>query len=70
MGISDEVLPRIFDPFFTTKDPDKGTGLGLAQVYGIVAQHESFIDVKTQVGKGTTFMVYLPALNNDAAAGG
>ncbi len=69
-GISDDVLPRIFDPFFTTKDPDKGTGLGLAQVYGLVAQHEGFIDVKTQVGKGTTFIVYLPALNNDAAAGG
>ena len=58
-GIRDEVLPRIFDPFFTTKDPDKGTGLGFAQVYGIVAQHEGFIDVKTQVGKGTTFIVYL-----------
>ena len=69
-GISDDVLPRIFDPFFTTKDPDKGTGLGLAQIYGIVGQHEGFIDVKTQVGKGTTFIVYLPALNNDAAAGG
>ena len=54
----------------SSKDPDKGTGLGLAQVYGIVAQHEGFIDVKTQVGKGTTFVVYLPALNNDAAAGG
>ena len=69
-GISDDVLPRIFDPFFTTKDPDKGTGLGLAQVYGLVGQHEGFIDVKTQVGKGTTFIVYLPALDKDAAAGG
>jgi signal transduction histidine kinase len=69
-GISDDILPRIFDPFFTTKDPDKGTGLGLAQVYGLVAQHEGFIDVKTQVGKGTTFIVYLPALDKDAAAGG
>jgi signal transduction histidine kinase/DNA-binding response OmpR family regulator len=69
-GIRDDVLPRIFDPFFTTKDPDKGTGLGLAQVYGLVAQHEGFIDVKTRVGKGTTFIVYLPALDNDAAVGG
>ncbi|MCP4605106.1 MAG: PAS domain S-box protein [Proteobacteria bacterium] len=62
IGISSDVLPHIFDPFFTTKLPDEGTGLGLAQVHGIVGLHEGAIDVKSQVGKGTTFTIYLPAL--------
>ncbi|HOU13563.1 MAG TPA: PAS domain S-box protein [Anaerolineae bacterium] len=61
-GIPDDVLPRIYDPFFTTKAPGKGSGLGLAQVYGIVVSHDGWIDVKTQLGKGTTFSIYLPAL--------
>lgn len=61
-GISPDVLPRIFDPFFTTKAPGEGTGLGLAQVHGIVGAHEGHIDVKTQMGEGTTFTVYLPAV--------
>lgn len=61
-GIPDDVLPRIYDPFFTTKDPGKGSGLGLAQVYGIVVSHDGWIDVKTQVGVGTTFSIFLPAL--------
>jgi two-component system cell cycle sensor histidine kinase/response regulator CckA len=62
-GISPDVLPHIYDPFFTTKEPGKGTGLGLAQVYGIVKQHEGHIDVHTKVGKGTAFILYLPALS-------
>jgi two-component system cell cycle sensor histidine kinase/response regulator CckA len=62
-GIPPDVLPRIFDPFFTTKAPGEGAGLGLAQVYGIVKQHEGEIDVESQVGHGTTFSVYLPALS-------
>ncbi|MFZ5918982.1 MAG: PAS domain S-box protein [Chloroflexota bacterium] len=61
-GIPPDVLPHVFEPFFTTKGPGEGTGLGLAQVYGIVSQHGGRIDVETQVGRGTTFTIYLPAL--------
>jgi signal transduction histidine kinase/ActR/RegA family two-component response regulator len=60
-GIPPDVLPHIFEPFFTTRAPE-GTGLGLAQVYGIVGQHEGHVDVETAVGEGTTFVLYLPAL--------
>lgn len=61
-GIDDETKPHLFEPFFTTKGPGKGTGLGLAQVYGIVKQHEGHIDVQTQLHVGTTFFLYFPAL--------
>jgi PAS domain S-box-containing protein len=59
-GIPPENLPKIFDPFFTTKDVGKGTGLGLHVAYSIVKRHNGTIDVKSEVGKGTTFTVRLP----------
>ncbi len=63
-GIDPDVMLHIYEPFFTTKPQGKGTGLGLSQVYGIVKQHNGFIDAESTPGEGTTFVIYIPA-NDD-----
>jgi two-component system, cell cycle sensor histidine kinase and response regulator CckA len=67
-GIPPEILPKIFEPFFTTKGIGKGTGLGLATVFGIVQQHQGWVNVYTEVSHGTTFRIYFPRLAKNSAS--
>ncbi|HTQ30494.1 MAG TPA: PAS domain S-box protein [Opitutaceae bacterium] len=67
-GIPPELLDQIFDPFFTTKEEGKGTGLGLSTVRGIVKGHDGFLTVESEVGRGTVFRIYLPAVPAGRAA--
>ena len=66
-GMNEQTQQKIFEPFFTTKTVGKGTGLGLSMVYGIIKQHSGYIDVFSDINRGTTFRIYLPAIQSESS---
>lgn len=67
-GISADALPHVFEPFYTTKSPGEGSGLGLSQAYGIIKQHNGYIDIESSVDQGTTVILYLPSIASAMAS--
>ena len=67
-GMSDEIKAKVFEPFFTTKPVGAGTGMGLSMVYGTVSHHHGWIHLESEVGKGTSFCLYLPKCKQEDAA--
>jgi PAS domain S-box-containing protein len=65
VGMTKETISKIFDPFFTTKEKGKGTGLGLSMVYNIIRQHHGFMEIYSEPGNGSTFMIFLPAVEQE-----